>query len=446
VWRGALPYRDFVFVHPPGILWALAPAGVLSGALGPDTAFVLARWLAVILGAANASLVALIARRWAGPAAGVCAALVYATYYEVVAVERGPFLEPVLNTACLALAACAQRAAAGDGDRRIIAGAGVAGGIAVSVKIWAVVWLLFAALAIGRRRGARLLMIAAGTAALLIAPVALWAPSSFATDVLWFHVWRPPDGTVGPLARLRSVWSARHVLSPILATAAILWTLGRGPRAWTAEAVLFAGAYGSLLAGFLASAAYWTQYNAHLAAAEAVLAGFAFAALAAALARRSRWAARGFVVVCGVLLAVSLGVAIRGARSRTPELSNFARDVRARVPVEECLFTFEPGWGLASGRLPAAPAGAPLIVDPYAGQLLSAVEGGARFASAGQAFQSEASQRDVRTVLDKCRFVALGWRGHWQLSAASQSWLARHFEKRAPAAGASGIDLWERMP
>jgi len=76
VWRGVLPYRDFVFVHPPGILWALAPSGIMSGALGPDTAFVFARWFAVILGAANALLVALIARRWAGPSAGVCAALV----------------------------------------------------------------------------------------------------------------------------------------------------------------------------------------------------------------------------------------------------------------------------------------------------------------------------------------------------------------------------------
>jgi hypothetical protein len=444
VWQGALPYRDFVFVHPPGILWALAPTAILSGALGPDTAFVIARWLAVLLGAANTLLAALIARRWAGPLAGVCAALVYATYAEVVIVERGPFLEPVLNTACLALAACVQRAAASDRDRGFIAGAGIAGGVAVSVKIWAGLWLLFAALALGPRRGARVLMIAAGTAALLIAPVALWAPASFLTDVLWFHAWRPPDGTASRVARLHGVWAARHLLSPLLATAAIFWTLVRGRRTWTAEAVLFAGVYASLVAGFLASATYWRQYNAHLAAAEAVLAGFAFAVLLSALARRSRWAARGFVVVCALLLAISLGAAIRSSRARAAELSRFARDVRARVPAQECLFSFEPGWALAAGRLPRAPAGAPLIVDSYARQLLSAVETGARFASAGQAFQSEASQKDVRTVLDKCRFAALGWRGHWQLSAASQGWLAGHFEKRAPAGDTSEIDLWER--
>src|SRR5262249_47599061 len=163
------------------------------------------------------------------------------------------------------------------------------------------------------------------------------------------------------------------------------------------------------LAAFLASPAYWRQYNAQLAAAEAVLAGFAFAAPAAALGRRSAGAGGGVVAACGVRRAGSLGACLRDSRSRAPGLSSLARagraapgwprGVRARVPRGPCLFWCEPAWTPAAGRLPAAPPAGPLIVDSYARQLLSAMEGGARFASAGQAFQSEASQKDVRSVL-----------------------------------------------
>ena len=45
-----------------------------------------------------------IAQRWAGPAAGLVAAALYAIYPEAVGAERGPFLEPVLNLMSLSLA------------------------------------------------------------------------------------------------------------------------------------------------------------------------------------------------------------------------------------------------------------------------------------------------------------------------------------------------------
>jgi hypothetical protein len=44
--RGNLPYHDFVFVHPPGILYVLTPLGLL----GPARALVAGRVLAVGFG------------------------------------------------------------------------------------------------------------------------------------------------------------------------------------------------------------------------------------------------------------------------------------------------------------------------------------------------------------------------------------------------------------
>ena len=59
--HGQLPYRDFFFVHPPGVLYVLLPLGGLS----PHSALVAARFVMVAVGTACIVLVGLIAyRRW----------------------------------------------------------------------------------------------------------------------------------------------------------------------------------------------------------------------------------------------------------------------------------------------------------------------------------------------------------------------------------------------
>jgi hypothetical protein len=120
--RGFLPYRDFVFVHPPALLLFLLPLTALAH-VDPATLLIWGRFLAVGLGALNTLLVGTVALRAFGPLAGVAAALLYATHPETVHEERGPFLEPVLNALCLAMAepstdgkALPQGRAAADGD------------------------------------------------------------------------------------------------------------------------------------------------------------------------------------------------------------------------------------------------------------------------------------------------------------------------------------------
>ena len=69
--RGLLPYRDFVFVHPPGIAYFLAIVSWIGNAAH---GFAAARILATLVGAANIALAGFIALRAAGPIAGVVAA------------------------------------------------------------------------------------------------------------------------------------------------------------------------------------------------------------------------------------------------------------------------------------------------------------------------------------------------------------------------------------
>ncbi|HYO64925.1 MAG TPA: glycosyltransferase family 39 protein, partial [Archangium sp.] len=146
LFQGVLPYQDFIFVHPPGSLLLWSPAAALASAWDAASCFVLARWLAAGVGALNVFLVGRLALRAWGPVAGLVAALVYATYPELVGVERGPFLEPVLNLACLATALVWLDSPEDGRGSRAALGAGVLCGLAISVKVLGGIWLAAALL------------------------------------------------------------------------------------------------------------------------------------------------------------------------------------------------------------------------------------------------------------------------------------------------------------
>ena len=89
--HGEIPYRDFLLVHPPGILFILAPLASLGALFSDATAFEIARLAFMVLGACNAVLVALVARRM-GWTAGVCAGALYAVWDIAAFVERTTWL------------------------------------------------------------------------------------------------------------------------------------------------------------------------------------------------------------------------------------------------------------------------------------------------------------------------------------------------------------------
>ena len=62
---GAIPYRDFVTVQPPGITILMAPAALLAKLAGSDAAMAAGRILTAAAGAAAVPL----ARSWSGTAA-----------------------------------------------------------------------------------------------------------------------------------------------------------------------------------------------------------------------------------------------------------------------------------------------------------------------------------------------------------------------------------------
>ena len=129
---GQVPYRDFVLLHPPGIVLAMAPFAALSHFIGDANAFAAARLLLILVGAVNAALVAWIAGRQ-GVVAGAAGGLLYAVWWAAVSAETTVFLEPILNL--LLLLSVGLLTSQRPSPRRIFI-AGLLMGASVGFKLW----------------------------------------------------------------------------------------------------------------------------------------------------------------------------------------------------------------------------------------------------------------------------------------------------------------------
>jgi Dolichyl-phosphate-mannose-protein mannosyltransferase len=424
--RGTLPYRDFVFVHPPAILYALAPVSWLPD---PRDGFAAARVLASVIGAANIFLIGAIVARASNPAGGVIAALLYAGYPDAVVAERSPYLEPFLNFACLLSAWLWLRPA-----RKPVA-AGIAAGLACAVKFWAGVWVIAAVIAAGRKRMRdALLFVAGGAAAGLAAlgPLALAAPRNFVEQTLRFQLSRPPDGVMELSARLRDMADSGHRAATLFALVALVVILVK--RGITPAQRFFTIAMLLTVAGFLASSSYWNHYNSHLAASQCAVAGLG----AAMLLRDRRWAAVAAVIVVLAIDFKTLRAMSKDLRAPSGELMAVAQTVPQLVPKDASFFAFDPTWSLVSGRLPDAPP----LVDSYGAMLLTAVTHGQRYPDTGAAFRGGVPQPAIRTRLDRSDFVLLGWRGHWQLDEPERAFFTARFRCVNPEA--EELCVWQK--
>lgn len=393
--RGLLPYRDFVLVHPPGILWLFALASWLPD---PAVGFAVARALACVAGGINTLLVGLIVMRAAGPLGGIVAAALYAIYPDTVTAERSAYLEPFLNLAVLSSMFVRER-------RPFLSG--LLCGAACAVKFWGGIWIIAA---LFKRERGRFLGGAIVAGFVLVAPLALPALHEFIFQTLRFQLSRPPDGTLDLLVRAREMFLSGHAATSLLALVGL----------WKSRDRVFTAAMLLTIAGFLASSSYWTQYNAHLAVSQCVLAGFGIAALQT---RRVAWIAL-------IPLLFDARVILRELRPQ-PSIE-LAAAAQIRVP----FFAFDPTWSLAAHQLP--PTNRPVIVDSYAVMLMQA----GRFPDTTSAFQARVPQPAIRARLAASDYVLLGWRGAWQLNESERAWFASHFECTNPAAGE--LCLWKR--
>lgn len=280
---GRLPYRDYVLLHPPGIVLVLAPFAAIGRLVGEDqVGLAVARIAFMLVGAASSVLVWAVARR-VSERAGLGAGLLYAVWQPASHVERTTMLEPLVSLGLLAaLALLAGPTAARDRRRTVLAG--VALGLAVVVKAWALVPFGVVAFWVLRRAGVRraATFSAAGAAAALVValPFLVTAGPQLVRMVVLDQLGRPDNG-VPVLYRLASIEalpvsrSAIHtppaavvlaVTAAGLAAAAVVARRVPAARLWLALLV----AQGAVL---LAAPSYFGHYSAFAAPALALLAG-----------------------------------------------------------------------------------------------------------------------------------------------------------------------------
>ena len=182
--NGLLPYRDFLLLHPPGVVLFLAPFALLSWVSGEPDAVAVARLSWMVLGGVNAVLCGLVLRPLSR-LAGLVAALYYALSLGAIYVEHTTLLEPPATTLLLVTLVLTRLLGSGDGIRtRHYVVAGLLLGVSPVLKIWGVVAILVVVGGIAFRRTWRPALITLGAAAascaaaclpfFLAAPVEMW--------------------------------------------------------------------------------------------------------------------------------------------------------------------------------------------------------------------------------------------------------------------------------
>ena len=376
--HGVIPYRDFLLLHPPGIVLALTPFALLGTIIGDPAAFAVARVSFMALGAMNAVLVALVGGRY-GRLAGLIAGGLYAVWNTSANAERTADLLALENALLLlGLLALTGR---GRITPRWAALAGIALGLALTVHLWQAIsaaillwWVVVRARGDGwdRARPALAFLVAAGIAfGLVCLPFIVAAPEAMVRYVLVDQLGRPSVG-IGltdrllELAGLTRVTTLPAFLRPLVSNIAVVVAAAGGlavvlvtawrlvwTRPWAAMAL-------AQTAVVLSTPSFFHDYPAFAAPATTLVVGTGLAAAIGVLARRGMRPIQSGAAIIVVLTALAASSLVRPQGDRL-SLASLEQDVlRAR-----CVSSDTPALLVLTSALRRnLEAGCPLVLDP----------------------------------------------------------------------------------
>jgi hypothetical protein len=299
---GALPYRDFIIVQPPGITLLMVPAALFTKVAGSSGALAIGRVLTVLASSAGVVLAGLLVRH-RGLLAVMISCGLLAVFPDSVLTAKTVLLEPWLVLFCLAGAVAAFDRDRLAGNRRL-AVAGLLFGFAGAIKVWAILPVVVLLILAWRRRGRAAGTFGASVVAGFVVPVvpfAALAPVTFYRGVVVAQLLRT-DVTRIPLGtRLVEMTGLTHtpgimaallglvcgllivVIAGSCALASRLTRRAPAPLEWFAL-----GSLALVAAAFLWPADFYYHYAAFLAPFLALSLALPVARLAAALADRRR--------------------------------------------------------------------------------------------------------------------------------------------------------------
>jgi hypothetical protein len=384
--NGALPYRDFVFLQPPGIAVIGAPIAWLTHA---DTreGLALARMLTALIAGLNVFLAAWLVRH-KGVLASAVAGLALAIYPTAFFADHSFLLEPYLIFGCL-LGACAIFSRGRLATPWRIALGGVAFGVAGSVKLWAIVPVIVLAICLLPRLKRAVLAFVGGVAigfGAVCLPFFISAPHRFIADIFSSQIGRNAANTrfsvriwslVGLRGFSRSVaFSPSGILPDVIGALIVAVVLGglvvalRSRRISRLELYVFASCV-AIVAALFVPAQFFSHYTyvtgAFVAVALGLSAAYLSAPLRSLLAHRRR---RPVVAIAsGLLLVVGFG----GAAAITATEVGFdtwalqgtvdpGASIARAIPAGSCVISDAASLAIAGSRF-AAPPGCPVFVD-----------------------------------------------------------------------------------
>jgi alpha-1,2-mannosyltransferase len=429
--QGALPYRDYAFVQPPGILLLMVPVALIGRIFSTAAAMGVARVLTVCASTACVPLAGNL-MRYRGIAATAVTCGFLAVYPDDVFTARTLLLEPWMNLCCLIAVNAAFSRGRLAGPSRL-AWAGVALGFATAVKFWAAVpaavLLVLCLIVRGRepgRAGACLTGLAIGFV-VPVAPFALAAPVAFIRSTVLDQASRV--GSYVPISlRLAHVTGLIEVFntSGKLALATSTSSLALGAPSPTAGAVvgwLPVGAIG-LLAAVIWAGYFWDWRRPSqlewFALAVAVLAATAILSYSAFFYHYPSFVAPWLALALGgaagclpdrasirrvvvtVAAVVTLAVAAVQARALAPLSVPDGAQVGRLIPPGACVVTDQVSDLISADRFDT-PHGCPEIIDSLATTLVI---------SHGVSIQGGAGKMPAvvgawRSILGRARYVLL---------------------------------------
>lgn len=344
---GHLPYRDFLLLHPPGIVLALVPFAALGRLIGDGSGMAAARVAWMVLGSANAVLVGRLLRSL-GLLPALAGGLFYAFFFPAIYDEHSITLEG-LGSTCLLLAMVALVSPSERATPRLqpVLVAGALLGVGAAVKIWGVVilaavtgWLLVTQ---GPRRGGRLLLAALAGASAVCLPFFLSAPATMWRFVVTDQLGRA-ESHASLAARLGDITGLRLVDHPAPTTTmlvvGLVLFLGAAILAWTSpQGRLGVVLLASVTAMLLATPSWFIHYAGAVAGPAAVVVGAAVRPMVGwtVRRRRSRTPVAAAVLLLGLLV---MSVPLTGLSLGTPFPA--AQLSRTALALPGCITTDDP--------------------------------------------------------------------------------------------------------
>ena len=364
--HGRMPYRDFLLLHPPGILLALAPAAAIGRWAGEVAGWEVSRIAWMLLGCCTSVLVARTLLRF-GKLAALLGGGVYAVFPGAVLVERTTLLEGLTNF-CLAsaLALLISRLASGSSHRDlgppvVPFATGILLGFATTVKIWSVVPLIvicvFGAIVVSARFGIVTFVAAAGTIGAVCLPFFLSAPEDMWRMVILDQVGR--DRGAGVLERVAEIVTMGQPPSGSLlvlaSVTAILGLMVACLQLWTIEPLRVAvPILVCTVLLLLASPAFFPHYLAILGVPVAMAAGAMAVGVRPGRTRLARTRS-GSIRRAGRLAAASIGCSVLVldvvalTRIESGEVVPASALNTAVLPAPGCITADDPNTLLALG-------------------------------------------------------------------------------------------------